>query len=168
MGDKGEDTGLIPRFLSLPLCLLGLHGTLHSPGARGRQVMGALVCIPSPVKWWWGMQGQKEGAQRRLAWAKAHSGNRMACGNESRIEISFPGYWIPGGGRRTTQLKSITGSSEPQDFSKLRDPYEERSRLFIPTKGSKSLGQVLVAFHNFNLFPPQILEGIERGRNNDG
>lgn len=46
-------------------------------------------------------------------------------------------------------MKSITGSSEPQDVSKLRDPYEERSGLFIPTKGSKSLGQVLVAFHNF-------------------
>lgn len=57
-GNKGEDTGLVPGFLSLPLCLLGLHGTLHSPGARGRQVMRELVCLPPPVKWWWGMQGQ--------------------------------------------------------------------------------------------------------------
>lgn len=57
---------------------------------------------------------------------------------------------------------------KPWDVSKLRDPYKERSGLFIPTKGSKPLDQVLVVFHNSNLFPPKILKGTEGGRNDGG
>lgn len=44
----------------------------------------------------------------------------------------------------------------------MGDPCKERSRLFIPTKGSKPLDHVLVALHHSNLCPSESLGGTER------
>lgn len=53
----------------------------------------ALICISPPATWWW-VEGtlRTRGGGGRLALGKAHFGNEMAFGNDSRIEISFPSH----------------------------------------------------------------------------